>query len=88
MAPPGGGRCPRVALPPGRSRKPDGVNTSFVYTLDRIAHAADTKHAPAMHASAASRLSNRPPDNELYDRGGDLAESATASEDAHLALGP
>jgi hypothetical protein len=49
----GAGRCLRA--PPPAGAHPDGVMRSFVYTLHRMAHAADTKHAPAMESAPASQ---------------------------------
>ena len=49
-----------------------------IYSLDRIVQPPLSVHDPAVPLSPVSQSSKRPADNELYDRGCDLVEAATA----------
>jgi hypothetical protein len=49
-----------------------------IYSLDRIAQPPAPVHDLAMPHPRDSQASKRPADNELYDRGCDLVEAATA----------
>jgi hypothetical protein len=54
------------------------VLSGGIYSLDRIDRPWVPVHDPAMALSPVSQGSKRPADNELYDRGSDLVEAATA----------
>jgi hypothetical protein len=54
------------------------VLSGDIYSLDRIVRAPLPGHDEAMSLSPVSQASKRPADNDLYDRGCELVEAATA----------
>jgi hypothetical protein len=54
------------------------VLSGTIYSPDRIVHPPVPLHDVAMPVPPSSRASNRPADDELYDRGCDLVEAGAA----------
>jgi hypothetical protein len=67
------GSHPHLALTPAAA-----VGNGARCRLDRMAGASLGGDARGMHVTPTSEPRERAPDNELYDRGADLVEAATA----------
>jgi len=64
--------------PAAEAGEHDGVSIERVCREQCMAFEPCATTIPAMHPTVVSSPSRRPPDNELYDRGCDLVEAATA----------
>lgn len=75
--PPGAGHAVATAYP-FADHPTTGADVIFICRLDRMASRPDPRNAPHMSVSPGRTPSFRAADNELYDRGCDLVEAATA----------